>query len=65
MCNYKSIWEVVEQSDDFRDGQNPPLNGGIGQTTFTILTVSRTPVVHVVVDISADMTTNASFQLII
>lgn len=54
---------MVEESEDFRNGQNPSLNGDIGETTFTILKVSRAPVIHVVVDVSDDMGVTASLQM--
>lgn len=56
MCNYKSTWEIIMESDDFNnspgvDGLAPPF-----ETTFQLLQ-TQDRAVSLVLDVSGSMST--------
>ncbi|XP_058863762.1 calcium-activated chloride channel regulator 1-like [Acipenser ruthenus] len=53
ICNYRSTWEVIRQTKDFR-GSNPPVSTSPPEITFTLLQ-ARHRVVCLVLDVSGSM----------
>ncbi|NXN26465.1 CLCA1 regulator, partial [Nycticryphes semicollaris] len=54
MCNYKSTWEVIMESDDFRNSDVLNAPAPPSETTFTLLQTPDRAVV-LVLDVSASM----------
>lgn len=54
ICNYKSTWEVIMESDDFRN--SAVLNASVppSETTFTLLQ-TQDRAVALVLDVSGSM----------
>nr|XP_006005605.2 PREDICTED: calcium-activated chloride channel regulator 4 [Latimeria chalumnae] len=57
MCNYKSTWEVIIGSEDFKDTQPSVISSPPPPPTFTILQ-SRDRVICLVLDVSGSMSSS-------
>ncbi|XP_033120336.1 calcium-activated chloride channel regulator 1-like [Anneissia japonica] len=63
LCNYKSSWDVMLESADFKNGNNPPLQGDVDTTpTFRIVQPTDRRVV-LVLDTSGSMSGDRILQL--
>ncbi|XP_033120350.1 calcium-activated chloride channel regulator 1-like [Anneissia japonica] len=64
LCNYKSSWDVMLESSDFKDGNNPPLASDTDTTpTFRIVQPTDRRVV-LVLDTSGSMSGDRILQLL-
>ncbi|MBN3320474.1 CLCA4 regulator, partial [Atractosteus spatula] len=62
LCDYRSVWGVISQTPDFKDGNNPPMTADPPSPTFTLLR-ARQRVVCLVLDTSGSMTQYQFFSL--
>lgn len=54
ICNHKSTWEVIIESDDFRNSVVINASAPPSETTFTLLQ-TQTRAVALVLDVSGSM----------
>uniref|UniRef100_W5M528 VWFA domain-containing protein n=1 Tax=Lepisosteus oculatus TaxID=7918 RepID=W5M528_LEPOC len=55
LCDYRSVWDVISQTPDFKGGNNAPMTADPPSPTFTLLR-ARQRVVCLVLDTSGSMT---------
>ncbi|XP_069044146.1 calcium-activated chloride channel regulator 1-like isoform X2 [Lepisosteus oculatus] len=54
LCDYRSVWDVISQTPDFKGGNNAPMTADPPSPTFTLLR-ARQRVVCLVLDTSGSM----------